>query len=118
VFASSNPSENAARLPYGKNYLDYRNIIRTEPRDLDMIEPIKVKLGVTYTLIMGINYIGVDNFTQDEYPFFDLCTETECETVDLVVDIENERWYKTFVTTDDYFKFENLPVITGGYEFM
>ena len=118
VFASSNPSENAARLPYGKNYLDYRNIIRTEPRDLDMIEPIKVKLGVTYTLIMGINYIGVDNFSQDEYPFFDLCTETECETVDLVVDIENERWYKTFVTTDDYFKFENLPVITGGYEFM
>ena len=35
-----------------------------------MIEPIKVKLGVTYTLIMGINYIGVDNFSQDEYPFF------------------------------------------------
>lgn len=117
VFASSNPVENASRLPYGKNYLDLRNIIRTEPRDLDMERPIKVKNEQTYTLVMGIEYIGVDNYSQDEYPFFNLCNGSGCEEMDLEVDLDNERWYITFLTTDEVFKFENLPVYAStGYD--
>lgn len=110
VFASSDPIENASRLPYGKNYLDLRNIIRTEPRDLNMERPIKVKSGTTYTLVMGIEFIGPDNYSQDEFPSFDLCNGSGCDTVDLDIDLTNERWYITFLTTDEVFKFEGVPV--------
>ena len=112
---------NALRFPYGKNYLDLRNIQRTEHRDIDMFTHIKIKKNVSYTLVMDLDYIGVDNFSQDEYPFLTHCEKenVNCQTKDISVDLTNERWYYTFISTVETLLFRNIPAMaTTGYNIM
>jgi hypothetical protein len=112
---------NALRLPYGKNYLDLRNIQRTDPRDIDMHTHIRIRKNMAYTLVMDLDYIGVDNFSQDEYPFFTHCEKenVNCQTKDIMVDLVNERWYYTFTSTVETLLFRNIPAMaTTGYNVM
>jgi hypothetical protein len=112
---------NALRLPYGKNYLDLRNMQRTDPRDIDMFTHIRIKKNVTYTLVMDLDYIGVDNFSQDEYPFFTHCEKVSvnCQTKDISVDLVHERWYYTFVSTVETLLFRDIPAMAmNGYNIM
>ena len=119
VFGGSNPVENAERLPYGKNYLDLRNIIRTQPNDIDMIELIKVKKDVKYTLVMDLSFIGEDTFSQYEHPYFDVCNSEECDMFDISIDYVNSRWYFEYDSIDEYFRFHNLPALgRDGYNIM
>ncbi len=114
-------ASNALRLPYGKNYLDLRNMQRTDPRDIDMFTHIKIKKHVTYTLVMDLAYIGVDNFSQDEYPYFTHCEKVNvnCQTKDISVDLVNERWYYTFVSSVETLLFRDIPAMAmQGYNIM
>lgn len=112
---------NALRLPHGKNYLDLRNIQRTDPRDIDMFTHIRIKKNVTYTLVMDLAYIGVDNFSQDEYPYFTHCEKVNvnCQTKEISVDLVNERWYYSFVSTVETLLFLDIPAMAmEGYNIM
>jgi hypothetical protein len=114
-------ASNALRLPYGKNYLDLRNMQRTDPRDIDMFTHIRIKKNVTYTLVMDLAYIGVDNFSQDEYPYFTHCEKVNvnCQIQDINVDLVNERWYYSFVSSVETLIFKDIPAMaTEGYNIM
>lgn len=112
---------NALRLPYGKNYIDLRNLQRTDPRDIDMFTHIKIKKNVTYTLVMDLDYIGIDNYSQDEYPYLTHCDKENinCMTKDISVDLMHERWYYTFLSSAETLLFRNIPAMaTTGYNIM
>lgn len=112
---------NALRLPYGKNYLDLRNIQRTEPRDFDMHTHIKIKTNTTYTLVMDLDFIGIDNFSQDENPYLTHCDKANvnCQTKDMTVDLVNERWHYSFLSTTDTLLLRDIPAMgTTGYNIM
>lgn len=117
---ASDLNQNATRLPYGTNYIDFRNI-KVSYRDLDMRMPIKVKTNTVYTLVMDLDFIGLSAFEQDEYPVFTLCVKesVSCQTKELLVDRTLERWYFSFTTLADTVFIQDVPVLgLTGYNFM
>lgn len=114
-------ASNALRLPYGKNYLDLRNIQRTEPKDIDMHTHIKIKKNVVYTLVMDLGYIGASNFDQYEEPYLTHCDKesVNCLAKSITIDTVQKRWYYTFTSTAETLLFRDIPAMaTDGYNIM
>ena len=117
IYASSSREENLNRLPYGKNYIDFRNFTWNAYTDYGMIDLITIKPNTNYTLVIGKSFVGDFIYYQNEQPDFTLETETSSEVVPFSIDSENERWFKTFSLNVDKMKINHLMVESlGQYE--
>jgi hypothetical protein len=110
VSASTDGEGNTERLPYGRNYIDFRNFEYKSHNRYGMIKETRVKQNQLYTLVVGREFVGDYIYEQEEYPEFRLITKTKDEVMPFEIDYEAECWHQSFLIEEDALLITDLSV--------